>query len=197
MIKYFAIIFLLFLLNSCSKNGNNIVNPYFKQVDFGDTTNAIFLSSFEQNGTPSLNGWNSWGSLSTSTYSFSDDVPIGGGNWSLQLKGAVHKDIGVIATIDLYPFDSLKNYIVTFWAKGKGYVTISMDAPDRGIVSFPNVNCNSWTLFADTLFRQDVALNKLSILLTESDPDSLNYVLFDNIKVVVKLNIKSINGKKN
>ena len=137
-----------------------------------------------------MDGWKTWGPLSTSMDSFSNDVPIGGGNWSLKLKGAVHKEIGDIATIDLFPYDSFKNYVVTFWSKGKGQVTISMDAPDRGIVSFFNVNGNSWTLYADTLFRYDVALNKLSILLTEEDPDSLNYVLFDNIKVVVKPQFK-------
>ena len=185
IIKYLVILFLIFIISSCSKNDDDIINPFAGKINFGDTTNAIFLSSFELNGNPSIQGWQPWDSLSTLKYSFSNNVPVGGGNWSLELRGGAYAKNSVEATLDLNPSDSLKNYVLSFWAIGKGQVIFSLDAPDRGVVGLPNINCTTWTFFADTLFRNSIDLNKLSILLTEGNSDSLAYVLYDNVKVVV------------
>ena len=186
IIKYIVIIFLLLIINSCSNKEDNITNPNITSIDFGDTTNAILLSSFEFNGNSCLEGWQSMDSISTFKYSFSSDVPLGGGDWSLQLRAIAYNSIGIDTTILLSTSDSLKNYILTFWAKGKGNLFFDLHTSDRGIgVTLP-INSPSWNIFCDTLFRSDAGLNKLSILLTSSVSDSLANVLFDNIKVVVK-----------
>ena len=172
------------IINSCSNKNDNITNPNVNSIDFGDTTNAILLSSFEYNGIPYLAGWQPEDSISTNKYSFSNDVPNGGGNWSLQLQGVKkYTEVRIDTTITLSPLDSLKNYILTFWAKGRGGVIISLYSEDRRVVDLPVINCTSWTFFTDTLFRYDVELNKLSIILSTQSQDP---VLYDNIKVIVK-----------
>jgi|GEM_PF-5967214 len=187
IIKYVVTIFLFLVINSCSKNDDNITNPKIGLIDFGDTTNAVLLSSFEYNARASLQGWQPWlpsDSLSALKYSFSNDVPNGGGHWSLKLQGVKYTEVSIDTNIILSSSDSLTNYILTFWAKGKGGVVFSIDAPDRGVVSTPGINCTSWTFFADTLFRRDVELNKLSVALTSWAQDSTAHILFDNVKVV-------------
>ncbi len=186
IIKYIVVIFSFLVINSCSRNDDDITNPNINLIDFGDTTNAILLSSFELNGRANLEGWRPWDSLSTLNYSFSKDVPIDGGDWSLRLQGVKYTEIWVDTTIGLSPSDSLKNYVLTFWAKGKGSASLSLDASDRGEYIGHMVNCTSWTLFADTLFRHDIELSKLRVSLTSWGQDSTSHVLFDNVEVVVK-----------
>ena len=72
----------LLALSSCSKNSNPV-----NTIDFGDETNAIFLSSFESNGDTTLSGWSIPIGFPTNHLSFSRDVPIGGGYWSLNIRG--------------------------------------------------------------------------------------------------------------
>ena len=189
MPKYFKCVLTIFfalIINSCSNKDNNITNPDMTSIDFGDTTNAILLSSFEFNGMSDLGEWQPKDSISNVKYSFSNDVPDGGGNLSLQLKAIAYNSVGIDTTIELSTSDSLKNYILTFWAKGKGNVFFDLHTTDRGLGNFKPINCSSWTFFADTLYRFDVQLNKLSVLLTSSVSDSLSNVFYDNIKVVVK-----------
>ena len=135
-----------------------------------------------------LEGWQPKDSISTFKYSFSNDVPNGGGNWSLQIRGIKYNASGVKTTLELSESDSLKNYVLTFWAKGKGNLNFDLHTSDRGVGNFKPINYETWTFFTDTLFRYDVQLNKLSILLTSWDSDSLSCVKFDNLKVVVKSN---------
>lgn len=185
-IKYVLIIISVLIINSCLKEDDNITNQSINSVDFGDTTNAILLSSFEFNGMAELQGWGPIDSISNYKYSFSNDVPNGGGCWSLQIRGIKYNVSGVKTTLDLSGADSLKNYILTFWAKGKGNLYFDLYTSDRGVVNFVPIDYETWTFFTDTLFRYDVLLNKLTIHLTSWDSDSLSCVLFDNIKVVVK-----------
>ena len=184
--KYVVILTLFMIINSCTIEDNDFTNPNLSMIDYGDTTNAILLSSFEINGMQSLEGWQPRDSLSMSHYSFSNAVPNGGGTWSLYIWAMNYAEIGIDTTIELSASDSLKNYILTFWALGTGSAVFSIDAPDRGVVINTPVNCITWTFFADTLYRNDVKLNKLSILLKSWTSESLSNVLFDNIKVVVK-----------
>lgn len=186
IIKYVVTLTLFMIINSCSIYDHDVTAPYLDTINYGDTTNAILLSSFEFNGMPSLEGWQPRDSLSISKYSFSNYVPNGGGTWSVYLWEVNYTEIGIDTTIELSASDSLKNYILTFWAMGKGGAVFSIDAADRGMVVLSPVNCRAWTFFADTLFRNDAKFNKLRILLTPWASDSLSDVFFDNIKVVVK-----------
>ncbi len=161
IIKYIVPIFLLLVVNSYLKKDDNITNPIINSIDFGDTTNAVLLSSFESNGKLSLQGWQPFDSISTLRYSFSNDVPKDGGNWSLRLQGVKYTESRIDTTIVLSSSDSLKYYVLTFWAKGKGGVVFSIENPTRAVVSIPGINCTSWTFFADTLFRHDAELNKI------------------------------------
>ena len=184
--KYIGIIFLVLIINSCSNKDDNITNPNINSIYFGDTTNAILLSSFEFNGRSDLEGWQPKDSISNVEYSFSTDVPNVGGNWSFQLKAIAYNAVGFDTTIELSTSDSLNNYILTFWAKGKGNLFFDLHTSDGGVGITKPIDCTSWTFFSDTLYRFDVQLNKLSVLLTSSVSDSLSNVFYDNIKVVVK-----------
>ena len=64
----------IFAATSCRKD--NAIVPS------GANENLITDSSFESNGQPSFQGWTG----QSKTYSFVNDVPTGGGQWSLQLE---------------------------------------------------------------------------------------------------------------
>ena len=64
---------------SCKKSGGTIVEP----PEPPSGTNLISNYSFESNGTPSLQGWET---TDTSVVRFSPDIPSNGGAWSIYIE---------------------------------------------------------------------------------------------------------------
>ncbi len=169
-----ALVFVLAtFLSACS---NNEVGPSNEAPVQGD---VILNSTFELDGNPSLQGWRAQGSPSRGNLSFSADVPAFGSPWSLQLATAT-----VETTVTFINVDSIKTYVITFWAKGKGYVNFSINSPTRGVGIVGPVNCTLWTAISDTLVRVDSTENSLYCELSSLGQDSSSSVLFNDVRVV-------------
>ena len=181
MSRILILISLTLSIYSCSKETDDVTSP-----NFGDITDAVFLSSFESNGISNLSGWQLNGELNPNLLSFSRDVPVGGGYWSLNLRGTQGSTakVEIRSNTPLLTSDSLENYILTFWAKGKGQASLSINDSTAGWITYLPINTSSWAFFADTLNRHQSIFNKLEVWLNASLDDSLSSVYFDNVKVV-------------
>lgn len=98
--------------NSC----NNITSPVIKQ-------NLLPNPSFEENGEPSLSGWTVYDSVAIH---FSNDVPPGGGKWSIYMFGNNPLSLQPILLRLMSRKVNLLNgnniYIFSFWAKADSTV---------------------------------------------------------------------------
>ena len=168
---------------SCSEKTKYI---FIGPPEYGDSTGSIFLSSFEAAGQPTMAGWNIQPTYVPDVVSFSNYVPIGGGQWSLRIQGKQRSyfQIYVQATLARPTADSASTYILSFWAKGKGDVWLMLGVFDNvgWIVSVP-FDTTSWTYYADTLKDYKEPYNLVAVNLYGPYDDSTSSAFFDNIKV--------------
>ncbi|MHB1688739.1 MAG: carbohydrate binding domain-containing protein [Ignavibacteriaceae bacterium] len=115
MEKNFFKIILLFiplLINSCE----NVTSPVIQN-------NLLQNPSFEENGQPSLSGWTV---IDTAMINFSNDVPPGGGKWSLFMYGYNPLSLQPILLSPLIQKVNLLKgsyiYTFSFWAKADSTV---------------------------------------------------------------------------
>ena len=73
------IVFVLLLAIVCVGCKDNGTGP-------SSATNLITNSTFERNGKPSLDGWHRWEESDTSVTEFSQDIPSGGGGFSITFQ---------------------------------------------------------------------------------------------------------------
>jgi hypothetical protein len=169
-----ALLALAALMSACS---NSFVAPSIQVPVQGD---VILNSTFESNGNPSLQGWKSRDPSSTSTnLALSSDFPAGGSRWSLRITAAA-----VETTVTFINPDSIRTYVITFWAKGNGAVDFSIYSGGRGVGIVGPVNSTSWTAISDTLVRVDSTENTLHCELASVAADSSSSVLFNDVEVV-------------
>ena len=108
VICIYALLFLAIF--NCEKN-KDIIKPE-------RPTNQILLySSFEKDGQPGNNGWLI---KDESSENYSTDVPPGGGNYSLSLRGDSLNLLGEWARIILPAIDGNNIYRFSFWCKQQG-----------------------------------------------------------------------------
>jgi hypothetical protein len=176
---YFIVLSII-LFNSCNREDSNPLTP-------NNDSNIIFYSSFESDNSPSFVGWEYPPGNPTNLTSFSQDVPTGGGHWSLQIKGT--------QGLNYFPFiesetilsnpDSTAVYILSFWAKGKGIVHFGLWGPDTGWVMYSWIDSPTWQYFTDTLQQRSRYYNRLEIDLASANIDSLSTVNYDLFKIMV------------
>jgi hypothetical protein len=101
-----TIIFVGVLFNSCKKSGDTIADPL-------PDPNMITNSSFESNGNPSLQDWDVF---RTQFVESVQDVPPGGGSWSVAIRDvndwsavAIHAKAAAPIGTHIYQF--------SFWSK--------------------------------------------------------------------------------
>jgi len=181
MIRSIYLTSLLIFCASCSENGG-VISP----ITYGDMTDVIFFSSFESGREPSTSGWQPQSAYSSGFVSFSDDVPHGGGYWSLYLRRSLGPDsIGeIVYSTSLSMTDTIENYIVTFWAKGKGDVSLTVEDFSDGWYNGSAVDVSTWTFFADTLNRYEARYNTLELRFAPQWNDSLSSIHVDNVKLI-------------
>jgi hypothetical protein len=99
---------ILLAIPGCSKEDSNSSTS-------ADSINYIHNSSFEYNNMPSLDNWRSDQGLSVI---FSNDVPPGGGTWSVMLQTVWGPVLMLENTVAAVPGTQFLRYSV--WSKGEG-----------------------------------------------------------------------------
>jgi len=184
MNKLFLPTIVFFLFSSCSKK-DGVVDPIIE----GNTAGVMFFSSFELDRNPSTSGWAVYPIPPSPLVSFSSDVPYGGGFWSINLHRGADRDsqaeVGFETSLSMS--DTVETYIVSFWAKGKGIVSMTVSDDTIGWYLGRDIIASSWTFFADTLDRHESRYNKLEVYFSSSTNDSLPSILcLDNVKIFVR-----------
>jgi len=165
---------------SCKRSENGVVAP-------SADANLIANGSFELNGAPSLQGWNS-NSVDTSDVNFSNDTPSGGGSHSIRLRNGWT----VRSTIwySLLPPIGTHRYQLSAWAKA---IRSNAQAEAGGEVLLMTRKGGVTSLrksihFADTIWATRSLTDTLTMSSTDSvvvtlrgniDQSSAGYVLFD------------------
>jgi hypothetical protein len=176
----YTLTFALIHSMSCKKSENAVAAP-------PTDANLIVNSSFELNGAPTLQGWNS-NSVDTSYVNFSNDAPSGGGSYSVRLRNGwtVRSTIWYcfMPPIGTHP------YRLSVWAKAMRSNALVEAGGDvilmtrNGGVSNPPKSIH----FADTTWATGSLIDTLTTSSTDSvvvtlrgniDQSSAGYVLFD------------------
>jgi hypothetical protein len=97
-------ILITFFISGCSEEEKSVNPP---------SGNALINSSFEKNGQPSSDGW-----TIPSGSKYSNDVPPGGGSYSLELES--NQPPEVYAEIMVPVLTQFNNYKLSFWSKSSG-----------------------------------------------------------------------------
>lgn len=96
-----------------------------------DDANVIYSTSFENNGTPSFEGWRFSDSSATNFFTFSNDVPPNSGNWSLELRADTTKKKHTLSIRKQIAFPSGRRFILSFAVKtaesGQGTISGTVD----------------------------------------------------------------------
>jgi len=105
LFNYFIFsILITFFISGCSEEEKSVNPP---------SGNALINSSFEKNGQPSSDGW-----TIPSGSKYSNDVPPGGGSYSLELES--NQPPEVYAEIMVPVLTQFNNYKLSFWSKSSG-----------------------------------------------------------------------------
>jgi hypothetical protein len=161
----------LFSLSACKKdktvnNGNLISNP-----------------GFENNGAPDFSGW-------TGTKSFSNDVPPGGGKWSLKLVPEWYPAEGYTETFvtGLSGYYTFQFSCETKAENGTGRITIRKK-DQLGTVkdlSGTTFNDSTWTTLTIIIKVQLNPTDKLIVHLSAGSTElSISNIFFDNVELKI------------
>ncbi|RCK72650.1 MAG: hypothetical protein IGBAC_0461 [Ignavibacteriae bacterium] len=165
----------------CSKSENQIVNP-------PSDTNLLVNGSFEISGGASLQGWQT-NTSDTAFISFSTDVPINGGSFSLRLRNEWTFPGAVWQTI--VPSSGTHRYRLSASAK-----VLRSGAMADGRISIGIKQAGIWNTtksfsFSDTMWTEIVMLDTLTTVTGDTLRVSLagggtqfsfGYALFDLVK---------------
>jgi hypothetical protein len=176
----YTLTFALIHSMSCKKSENAVAAP-------PTDANLIVNSSFELNGAPTLQGWNS-NSVDTSYVNFSGDTPSGGGSYSVRLRNGwtVRSTIWYC----LMPPIGTHRYQLSVWAKAMRSNALE-EAGGDVILMTRNGGVSSLRKsihFADTIWATGSLIDTLTTSSSDSvvvtlrgniDQSSAGYVLFD------------------
>jgi len=166
-ISYVFISVLVINILSCTKSDESITNP-------SSDGNLIANSSFEQNGSPSLSGWQT--NTSDSTFiSYSSIVPQNGGKYSIKLFNEWSFP-GTIIT-NIVPPIGKHRYRLSVWGKA---IKAGLNAGGDINISLKNgssFNFRKYHHFSDTSWVQGELL------------DTITTTSFDTIEVKLRGNI--------
>ncbi len=182
-----ALLIVVILYACTDKDSNSVSNTNA----LGDTLKVLFSHSFETNGNFDLNGFRKEGSTIDNVIGDSNDVPMGGGNWSLKFK--YNSNPANVLTFTALPLlgNYEKKFVVSFWAKGDGSVSgkritrvFGKRVDGASIRSF--IVDTVWTFRSDTIIfgTSSMALTDSVVTsFTAENGNSNGYLLYDLIKV--------------
>ncbi len=176
MKKPFVLIFLTVAFLGCPND-----NP----VQDNGKVRMLLLSSFEAFGSPSLTGWEHFPSPVDTLTTFSDDVPPGGGKFSVRLSNS--GTIQMRARVRLSKTDSLFRYVLSYWAKGYGVAHLTLHSSLLARTQYgPGrlVDDTLWTPFRDTLICGGSDFDTLNVWLYLWPFDTSSVVQFDEVQVL-------------
>ena len=124
LILYLIILFLVFFIVSCSKEGDN---PLTSEISNKDIFDIPYSDSFEENGAGSIRGWSYCDSSYNRYISFSTDVPINGGNYSLCINNDSISGTYLFRVFRTQSAVYPKTLIIDFWAKGEGGSSLTFE----------------------------------------------------------------------
>ena len=176
-IMLFTISSLLFLGWVCG--GETPISPE-------DETDLLFASFFESNATPDMKGWSYSDSSARDFITASKDVPTTGNFYSVKLQSDTvnHFAPGILATIvNPHPYPK-KQYVLSFYSKGKGEVLVDFRST-AGIQSMLiHINNTSWQSDSQTpLFNCSNSSDTLVVRFRPLSNDPISYLFLDNVSV--------------
>jgi hypothetical protein len=159
-------------------------------------SSTLMESSFENQGQPSLLGWQDgypvYGYRKT-IYSFDNDVPTNGGQWSLRSSPPDSTYSTLRFTVRPVQPSQSKHFILSFWCKDKfhfGFYDVSLVAySSNGGYSFPVQPNDSTNWVQDTVqyYSGNLTIDSLVIVVSMFAPysksDTNKYVLLDKFKL--------------
>jgi hypothetical protein len=151
-------------------------------------------SNYEGQEIPSLSGWQDVNGVGSKTkYSFTNDVPINGGRWSLKINypDTSFSDLYYVFK-PVHP-SLTRQYILTFWYKTspmpiRSYV-LALEAYGGGYLVANGANSSStkWTQETITYYSNEYVPDSFYVAIhmfgSKAASDSSNYVLFNSFKV--------------
>jgi hypothetical protein len=189
------IIFLIILL-ICSGCAKKETNPVSIDNSTKDSIFVLFADSFEENGSGSINSWNYYRSRYSRDISFSSDVPLNGGSYSLVLQ----MDSTIFS--EPYPYDFYlyrtfhldiqgipRYFVFKYWIKGlQASANIDMwaysSSTQRCITSFMVDGGSQWKQMSDTI-AQSLLMNIDSLRIDIGiGGNSTDKFYLDNIQII-------------
>ncbi len=172
--KLLLISFFLVFVTGCTKS----VDPVSPENDV--QPNRLIASSFETEGTASIDNWKSPG---PPIVKFSRDVPQEGGNFSIFLKA---RSLGAFVSKEVDAINGKHNYRLTYWSKSTedpGSLSIfNVKGNTKTLIKAQNITVDKWTKYSFVFQVNAANGEKIQILLGGSDFVSpQGYTFFDLI----------------
>lgn len=132
-----SLIIPLLALSACKRSTENLAGP-------AEYEQLISNPSFEQHGTPSLDGWDIETNID-STVRFSQDVPQSGGHWSVVLTVS-DRVVARLRTTVTVP-NGTHRYRLSVWAKSNGDTGVVRLILNKAVRRSLTVSNTRWTLY--------------------------------------------------
>lgn len=174
------IIITVALINCCSNSSDSIIDITLEE-------NLIRNSSFEFKGVQSLEGWYV---EDTDRVGFSDDVPEGGGEWSVGIEPGLVPESYTISYLIAAP-EGTHSYRFSFWAKRESISSVArlwVKKPDINLIlRVIGISSSYWVQYS-TLVTMDTQSGDTIIVQldggsTEVSTGSTKYDLVKLIKL--------------
>jgi len=154
--KTLSIILLISLFDCCSDSSDNVTCSKPEE-------NLILNSSFEFNNVHSLEGWVV---EDTNSVAFSNDVPEGGKEWSVEIEPGWVPQTYTISYLIAAP-EGTHRYMFSFWAKRESISSnarLWVKSPDvNKIVRVIGISCSYWVQYS-TLVSMNTQLGDTIIV---------------------------------
>lgn len=152
MAKFILCALCVLLLAACKSTTTSVNTP---NDNSSDTNSILSHALFEQNGSPSLNGWVFHPAGTDDTLDFEQDAPPGDGRWSYKLHTSdfppatntlTRNFIGLSSGVySLTAWEHLK-YILPDSIFPEGWISISkISGGDTVTKKLPTIDSTSWT----------------------------------------------------
>ncbi|MBU2447386.1 MAG: hypothetical protein KJ666_17685 [Bacteroidetes bacterium] len=159
-----------------------------------ETVSTILNSDFEQGGKSSLGIWKDGYPIygyRASLFSFSNDTPIEGGNWSLKLQSP--SSSYSVMRLSMAPNQPSvnKTFRLSFWCKNTKNSNCSVElatySGNQSFVWSANIDSSDWKQYSISGSSNGLSIDSLGIFIAMySSSDTSRFTLFDKFMIEQK-----------